>query len=88
MDKPTVDPARAEAIDRYITNMFILMGHAAEGELVSVQIPWHEVYAILPRKTIRGKWVWLRTLYKRRVWRVTGLIQEPVNEYGDVFDIL
>ncbi len=52
--------------------------------------PWHEVYAWLPVKTISGKYVWLRKIYKRKFWAVwgTGFHMEPEVEYAEFFDIL
>ena len=57
-------------------------------ELLSVQDNWHPVFALLPHRTIRGRWYWLKTVYKRRVWRYTGLADELFVEYGDAFDML
>ncbi len=52
--------------------------------------PWTEVFAFLPRKTISGKYVWWKKLYKRRVWLVwgTGFHMEPEVQYATAFDIL
>lgn len=52
--------------------------------------PWRKVFAILPVKTISGKYVWFTTVYKQRYWAVwgTGFHMEPCVEYGTVFDIL
>lgn len=52
--------------------------------------PWHEVYAWLPVKTISGKYVWGKKLFKRKVWVVwgTGFHMEPVVEYATLFDII
>ena len=58
------------------------------GDLLAVQINWYPVFALVPHKTIRGKWYWLKTIYKRRVWRYTGISDEPFTEYGDIFDML
>lgn len=51
---------------------------------------WRKVFAYRPVKTISGKWVWLRKVYKQRFWAVwgTGFHMEPTVEYGDLFDIL
>lgn len=49
---------------------------------------WYKMFAILPHKTISGQWVWLGTIYKRRIWRHTGIIDEPFTEYCTLFDIL
>ena len=52
--------------------------------------PWHEVYAWLHVKTISGKYVWGKKLFKRKVWVVwgTGFHMEPVVEYATLFDII
>jgi hypothetical protein len=51
---------------------------------------WREVYAWLPVKTISGKRVWLRKVYKQRFWAVwgRGFHMEPEVEYAEIFDIL
>lgn len=51
---------------------------------------WREVFAWLPCRTISGKYVWFRKIYKRRYWAVwgTGFHMEPHVEYGTVFDML
>ena len=58
------------------------------GDIVSVQHDWWPSWAILPHRTIGGKWVWLKPVYKRVVWRYTGFIDEPFTEYGDLLDVL
>jgi hypothetical protein len=52
--------------------------------------PWREVFAWRPQKTIGGKKVWLRKVYKRRVWIVwgTGFHMEPAVQYATIFEIL
>lgn len=52
--------------------------------------PWREVYAWWPVRTVSGKRVWLRKIYKRKFWAVwgTGFHMEPQVEYGTVFDML
>ncbi len=52
--------------------------------------PWHEVFAYLPRKTVSGKTVWWRKIYKRKVWVVwgTGFHMEPLTQYATAFDLL
>jgi hypothetical protein len=52
--------------------------------------PWRPVFAIWPVRTIGGRYVWLRKIYKRKFWVVwgTGFHMEPHVEYGDLFDIL
>ena len=52
--------------------------------------PWREVFAFWPVKTVSGKYVWLRKIYKQRFWVVwgTGFLMEPQVEYAELFDIL
>mgnify|MGYP003344973256 CR=1 FL=1 len=51
---------------------------------------WREIFAFLPVKTISGKYVWLRKVYKRKFWAVwgTGFHMEPHVEYAELFDML
>lgn len=51
---------------------------------------WMQVFAFLPVKTISGKYVWLRKVYKRKFWAVwgSGFHMEPEVEYGDLFDVM
>jgi hypothetical protein len=52
--------------------------------------PWREVFAWTPTKTISGKYVWWKKLYKRRVWAVwgSGFHMEPEVQYATTFDLL
>ena len=52
--------------------------------------PWREAYAWWPVKTISGKTVWRRKIYKRKVWIVwgTGFHMEPETQYAEFFEIL
>ena len=52
--------------------------------------PWHEVYAWLPVKTISGKYVWGKKIFKRKVWVVwgTGFHMEPETQYATAFDLI
>ena len=52
--------------------------------------PWHKTFALWPVKTVGGKYIWLKTVYKRKFWAVwgTGFHMEPVVEYGTLFDVL
>ena len=52
--------------------------------------PWHEVFALWPVKTINGKRVWWKKVYKRKVWVVwgTGFHMEPETQYATVFDMM
>ena len=51
---------------------------------------WRQVFAIWPVKTVSGKYVWLRKIYKRKFWVVWGVSfhMEPHVEYGTLFDII
>jgi len=51
---------------------------------------WRPVFALWPVKTIGGRYVWLRTVYKQRFWAVwgRGFHMEPEVEYAELFDIL
>ena len=52
--------------------------------------PWLEVFAFWPVKTISGKRVWLRKIYKQRFWAVwgKGFHMEPHVEYAELFEVL
>jgi len=52
--------------------------------------PWHEIFAWWPIKTVTGKRVWWKKLYKRKVWVVwgTGFHMEPEVQYATAFDLL
>lgn len=63
-------------------------GHCQVGDVVAVEHNWVQTFAVLPRRTIAGRWTWLRWIYARRVWVYTGFIDEPETQYGDLFDIL
>ena len=51
---------------------------------------WRPTFAFAPVKTIGGKYVWLRRVYKQRFWAVwgRGFHMEPHVEYAELFDIL
>ena len=57
-------------------------------EIVSIQHNWWKSFALLPCRTISGKWIWLEVVYKRVVWRYTGFTDEPFTEYGTLFDVI
>jgi hypothetical protein len=52
--------------------------------------PWMEVLAWWPVKTVSGKYVWLRKIYKRKFWVIwgAGFHMEPIVEYGTLFDVI
>ena len=54
---------------------------------------WQKKFAWLPKRTVSGKLVWLKTVYKQRFYTGTSKIgqsfhMEPAVEYGELFDIL
>lgn len=51
---------------------------------------WRQVFALWPVKTVGGRYVWLRRIYKRRFWVVwgRGFHMEPEVEYAELFEIL
>ena len=51
---------------------------------------WRPVFAWWPVKTISGKYVWWRKIYKQRYWAVwgTGFHMVPEVEYAELFDII
>lgn len=51
---------------------------------------WRQVFALWPVKTVGGRYVWLRRIYKRKFWAVwgTGFHMEPEVEYAELFEIL
>lgn len=52
--------------------------------------PWHEYFAIIPRKTVSGTRIFWEKAYKRKVWVVwgTGFHMEPHVQYATAFDLL
>jgi hypothetical protein len=58
------------------------------GDYTGVEQNWTEMFAIIPRRTVRNRLVWLKKIYTRRVWIYTGFADEPFTEYGDMFDVL
>jgi hypothetical protein len=54
---------------------------------------WRRIFAWLPKKTISGKIVWLKLIYKQHYYIATPWVGQnyhmwPKVEYGDLFDIL
>jgi hypothetical protein len=49
---------------------------------------WRKVFAWHPVKTIGGKWVWLRKIYKQHYWTEWGVQFETHTEYAELFDVL
>ena len=58
------------------------------GDIVAVEHGWVRTWALLPHKTIGGRYVWLKKCYCRRVWVYTGFVDEPETQYAEFFDIL
>ena len=52
--------------------------------------PWMKIFAFWPVKTVGGRYVWMRKIYKRKFWVVwgTGFHMEPHVEYADLFEII
>ncbi len=52
--------------------------------------PWHEFFAIFPRKTVTGKRIFWQKAYKRKVWVIwgSGYHMEPETQYATAFDLL
>jgi hypothetical protein len=52
---------------------------------------WRKTFAFWPVKTIGGKYVWLKKVYKQRFWAIwgpSGFHMEPEVEYAELFDVL
>jgi hypothetical protein len=59
--------------------------------IIDIEVNWYPSFALLPHRTINGRWIWLRRCFKRRVWRGSDVSFhiEPFTEYADtLFDIL
>ena len=65
-----------------------LMPDIQKYDVVAVEHDWVKSFAILPHKTISNKWIWLKTIYVRRVWVYTGFTDEPETQYAELFDLL
>ncbi len=52
--------------------------------------PWREVFAWWPVKTVTGRGVCWKKVYKRKVWVVwgSGFHMEPETQYATTFDLL
>jgi hypothetical protein len=75
-------------VGKFIHAGLLMAGAYQNGRLISVQRSWKEKYALLPRRTISGHWVWLTKVFERRVWRSTGFAEEPYTEYATIFEII
>ena len=51
---------------------------------------WRESFSWLPVKTISGKHVWGKRVFKRKVWLVwgTSFHMEPEVQYATAFDLI
>lgn len=58
------------------------------GDVVAVEHDWVKTFVLLPHRTVSRRWVWLKSVYVRRVWVYTGFVDEPETQYGDLFDVL
>jgi hypothetical protein len=58
------------------------------GDIVAIEIDWWPSFALLPHRTVGGKWIFWQRCYKRIVWRYTGFTDEPFTEYGELFDVI
>ncbi len=75
-------------VQRYIQLGLMMGGNIPSGYITAVEVGWYESFALLPHKTISGKWVWLQRIFKRRVWKCTGFADEPFTEYANLFEVL
>jgi hypothetical protein len=58
------------------------------GDLSHIQHTWFKTFAFLPHRTVTGRWVWMQFIYQRVVWRYTGFVDEPFDEYADLLEVL
>lgn len=58
------------------------------GDIVSIETDWQKTFALWPCRTANGELIWLRPLYKRRVWCYNGFTDEPETQYATLFDLL
>ncbi len=51
---------------------------------------WRPVFAWWPVRTVTGKYIWFKKVYKQKYWAVwgTGFHMSPEVEYAELFDIL
>ena len=56
--------------------------------------PWRETFAFWPVRTVGGRWVWLKKVYKQKYYTAIGQPWQNnfrMNwfvEYGELFDVL
>lgn len=58
------------------------------GKVVAIEHDWVPSFALLPHRTVNGRWVWLSKIYVRRVWIYNGFTDEPDTQWGTLFDVL
>ena len=58
------------------------------GTVVHIEHGWVKTFSLLPHKTVSKKYVWLKTIYSRKVWVYNGFTDEPETQYAELFDIL
>jgi len=75
-------------VSRFVQLGLMMGGNMPVDYITCIEVNWYESFALLPHKTIAGKWVWFRKIFKRRVWKCTGFADEPFTEYGELFDLL
>lgn len=49
---------------------------------------WRKSFAVLPHRSVSGKWIWLRWAYRRQQWVYTGFVDELEPQWGELFDVL
>ncbi len=59
-----------------------------DNTIVGIQINWYKSFSLFPHRTITGHITWFEPIYKRIVWKYTGLTDEPFTEYATLLDIL
>ena len=77
-----------ESLKKFRHEMLIYDNPNVEaGDVVAVEHGWVRGIAILPHRTISGRWIW-GPAYYRRVWVYTGFVDEPETQWGNLFDVL
>ena len=59
--------------------------------LISLKTAWRLTYAFIPRKTITGRRIWLKPIYKRELYyvKITEVkTSGSFAEYGTIFDVI
>jgi hypothetical protein len=58
------------------------------GDVTSIEQGWRRVFAVIPRQTISGNRVWLKWVYRQKVWVYSGFAEEPEYRYAELFDLM